>query len=341
MTKKITVISALGLLCIALIWGVAFAVVKNTLDSIPTFCLLASRFTLAAVLLIAIFIKKLLSIGLREIGEGVVLGVLLFLCYAFQTVGANYTTAGKSAFLTSVYVIFVPVIAIFVLGKKPDIFSLSGALMTITGVALITLDFSMEASVNVGDVLTVICGAFFAAQMVLLSKYLKRTDPYVLTTLMFAVSAILSWIAIPVFGETFSFAEFVQGDVLFSVAFLGIFSTAAAFLTQSVCQKYVSATSATVLLAFEAPFGALSGAMFLGETLTPVAIIGCALMFLSVIVSETKLSFLKKSSVLKGKSRLKRRNDETISEHGEPESDEAKQKTPDDTPDERGKQSNG
>lgn len=118
MTKKITVISALGLLCVAFIWGVAFVVVKNALDIIPPFCMLALRFTIAAILLAIIFIKKLLKIGLRELGEGAVLGVLLFLCYAFQTVGADYTTAGKCAFLTSVYVLFVPVVAIFVLRKN-------------------------------------------------------------------------------------------------------------------------------------------------------------------------------------------------------------------------------
>lgn len=331
MTKKITVISALGLLCVAFIWGVAFVVVKNALDIIPPFCMLALRFTIAAILLAIIFIKKLLKIGLRELGEGAVLGVLLFLCYAFQTVGADYTTAGKSAFLTSVYVLFVPVVAIFVLRKKPDIFSLIGAFMTISGVALITLDFSAEVTVNVGDVLTVICGALFAAQMVFLSKYLKRTDPYVLTAIMFVVSAALSWISIPIFGETVSFSEFFQGDALFAVIFLGVLSSAVAFLAQSMCQKHVSATFATVLLAFEAPFGALSGAIFLGETLTPVMIIGCVLMFLSVIVCETKLSFLKKLRLFNGTDRMRRHSDESP-EQSEGELDESKQKTTDDAP---------
>ena len=106
--KQIHFWSVIGLLGTAVIWGFAFVVVKNSLDLIPPTYMLAFRFTIAAVVLAAVFCRRLKKLDKIIWQEGAVLGMFLFLSYLVQTIGCQYTTAGKNAFLTAVYVVFVP-----------------------------------------------------------------------------------------------------------------------------------------------------------------------------------------------------------------------------------------
>ncbi|MBQ7050109.1 MAG: DMT family transporter, partial [Firmicutes bacterium] len=118
-TNKIRVLSSLGLLLAAVIWGFAFVVVKNSLDLIPPIYMLAFRFTIAAAALTLIMFPKLRNLTRRDWTSGAVLGFFLFTAHAVQTIGCQYTTAGKNAFLTTIYVIIVPFLHWIMNRKRP------------------------------------------------------------------------------------------------------------------------------------------------------------------------------------------------------------------------------
>ena len=153
---------------------------------------------------------------------------------------------------------------------------------------------------NIGDVLTLICGFCYALQIVFIARYSQNDDPVMLAVLQIVVSAVLSWIAALLFEGPVPVAAVKDTGVIGSMLYLGLLSTMVAFLLQNVCQKYTPPSTASILMSFEAVFGMLFSVIFLREPLSLRGFIGCFLMFVAVIVSETKLSFLKikaKSSI--------------------------------------------
>lgn len=294
--KKYAIPAILGMLLTAIIWGFAFVVVKNSLDSINTEYMLALRFTVAVVALSLIFIKKFKKINLLYIRNGAILGAFLFISYAFQTYGCEQTTAGKNAFLTTIYVIIVPFLSWIINKKKPNKFCIIGAVLGIVGIALLSLgneDVGNIFSVNIGDMLTIVCGVGYAVHFVFVERYNKEQDPVLLTVLQLAFAAIFSWILALINGGEFP-RNIFETDVLISILYLGLMSTMLAFLLQNICQKYVAASTAALVLSFESVFGALFGVLVLSETLTPKMIVGCVLMFVAVVTVQTKFAFLSK-----------------------------------------------
>ena len=291
--RIITLAAASGLILVTIIWGAAFAVVKNSLDYVPPIYMMAFRFTIAGIVMSLVFIKKLLRMKKEELIHGVGIGVFLFLAYAFQTIGCNYTTAGKNAFLTTVYVILVPFLNWILIKRRPDIFCVIAALLSITGIGLLSLegDFSM----NKGDVLTLICGFCYALQIIFIAQWSQNDDPVLLAIIQIIVAALLSWITAPFIDGDMNWSVLSSGNVILSMMYLGLLSTMVAFALQTICQKYLAPSLAALLMSFEAVFGALSGVIFLGEIIPPRGIVGCALMFFAVVLSETKFSFLFKS----------------------------------------------
>ena len=290
--KLITFAAASGLILVTIIWGAAFAVVKNSLDYVPPIYMMAFRFTIAGIVMSLVFIKKLLRMKKEELIHGVGIGVFLFLAYAFQTIGCNYTTAGKNAFLTTVYVILVPFLNWILIKRRPDIFSIIAALLSITGIGLLSLegDFTM----NKGDVLTLICGFCYALQIIFIAQWSQNDDPVLLAIIQIIVAALLSWITAPFIDGDMNWHVLSSGNVILSMMYLGLLSTMVAFALQTICQKYLAPSLAALLMSFEAVFGALSGVIFLGEIIPPRGIVGCALMFFAVVLSETKFSFLRR-----------------------------------------------
>ena len=290
--RLITFAAASGLILVTIIWGAAFAVVKNSLDYVPPIYMMAFRFTIAGIVMSLVFIKKLLRIKKDELIHGVGIGVFLFLAYAFQTIGCNYTTADKNAFLTTIYVILVPFLNWILIKRRPDIFSIIAALLSITGIGLLSLegDFSM----NKGDVLTLICGFCYALQIIFIAQWSQNDDPVLLAIIQIIVAALLSWITAPFIDGDMNWSVLASGNVILSMMYLGLLSTMVAFALQTICQKYLAPSLAALLMSFEAVFGALSGVIFLGEIIPPRGIVGCALMFFAVVLSETKFSFLRR-----------------------------------------------
>lgn len=290
--KTATIVSSFGLILATMIWGFAFVVVKNSLDFVPPIYMLAFRFTIAAIALSLIFLKKFKGITKQSFFQGILLGLFLFLAYAFQTIGCKYTTAGKNAFITTFYVVLVPFLSWIISKKRPNLYNIIAAVIAILGLGLLSLQG--DFSVNIGDILTLICGIWYAIHIVYISKFNQKTDPVLLTVLQLATAAILSWITAPFYDGAFPLQSIQNSSVILSMLYLGLLSTMVAFLLQNVCQKFVTPSTTSLLLSFEAVFGALSSCIFLKEVLTIRMIIGCILIFFAVLLSETHFEFITK-----------------------------------------------
>ncbi|MCI8506158.1 MAG: DMT family transporter [Lachnospiraceae bacterium] len=289
--KNIIWIANLGMAFTALIWGFAFVVVKDSVDSVPPVYMLAFRFTIAFVGLSLVFYKKLPKITRSDLICGSFLGFWLFISYFFQTVGIQYTTAGKNAFLTTIYVVIVPFLHWGINRKRPDGSCIGAAFLAVTGIGLLSLQGDM--TVNLGDILTIVCGFGYAFHMIYIDKYTKTHDPIILTILQIGTAAAISWIAAPLFDGGFPMAVF-SWKHLSGMLYLGFGSTMIAFLLQNVCQKYTTPTSASLFLSLESVFGVLCSILFLKEYLTIRMTAGCVLIFAAITMAETKFSFLKR-----------------------------------------------
>ncbi len=286
--------SCLGLILAAAIWGFAFVVVKDSLDYIGAVWMVAIRFTLAAICLSIIFCKRLKKLNSTYLKHGIILGIELGLGYITQTIGCKYTTASKNAFLTTIYVILIPLIEWPLYKKKPRWFVLAAAFLSVTGIGLLALPAGLSsfARVNKGDFYTLLCGLFFALNMIDNSRFSQKEDPLVLSVLQFAVSGILGFILAPFIDGKLDFSIFAGTHMVISILYLGLLSSMVSFVLQNVGLKYVPAPLASLFLSLESVFGVLSSVIFLGDLLTKKMWAGCALIFCAILIAEVLPGFL-------------------------------------------------
>lgn len=276
------------------IWGSSFLIMKQSVDSIPMFFLLAVRFTMGAGLLAAVFFKRWKRMDLETLKGGIVLGILMECAYIFQTLGLvdtalwQGTTPGKNAFFTAIYCVLVPFFAWFLFHKRPDVYNVAAAFLCVAGIGLVSL--SGASSIVGGDGLTMLGGVMFALHILAVPRYTKRCDVILLTVLQFATMGVLSWIGVLCTGQ--APAQVIPADVWLRVVYLAVFATAMAMLFQNIGQAHTPPAAAAVLLSLEAPFGVLFSVLFGPERPTAAMYCGFGLIFCAIILSETKLSFL-------------------------------------------------
>lgn len=280
-------IGLIALLVTTLIWGTSFVILKNALDSIPTLYIMAVRFSGAAVIMIAAGAREWKKADKTYLLAGVLMGVCMFLAYTFQTYGLFYTTPGKNAFLTTTYCVIVPFLHWAFRGRRPDRWNVLAALLCVVGVGLISLDSGM--AVNRGDVLTVICGLFYALHIIVTARYVRGRNTILLTAIQFATAAALSWIAALL---TDPFPQSAPSGAWVAVAYLCVMCTAVCFWLQAFGQKYTHPSQVAVVMTLESVFGAAISILFFHEQITLKVFCGFAAVFIAVIISETKLSFL-------------------------------------------------
>ncbi len=293
MTGKTTsVLASFGLVLTAAIWGFAFVVVKDSLDYIGAVYMIAIRYSIAALVMALIFINKWRLLDARYLRHGLLTGIFLFTAYTTQTIGCDYTTAGKNAFLTTVYVILIPLISWALYKKRPGWYVFVAAILSLTGIGLLALGTGDTAGLNLGDGLTLVCGLFYALHIIWTAKYNEQGDDTLfLTLLQFVVCALLGWIFAPVYDGAFPAAGIQNPRVIGSMLYLGLLSTMLCFSLQNIGLKYVQSSLASLFLSFESVFGVLFSTLFLHEKLTLRMGIGCVLIFLAVVLAETRFQF--------------------------------------------------
>lgn len=270
-----------GLVTVTIIWGGGFVASDMALESLRPFQIMAIRFLMASALMGAASIRELKGINFKELQAGILMGTALFVGFAFQIVGLQYTTPSKNAFLTALNVVMVPFISFILLRKKISRKSIAGAAMAIVGVGLLSLEKNM--SLSMGDALTLVCAVGFAFQIFFTSEFVKKYRAVVLNFIQMLTAVLLSAICLFLFGET-DFHVTPQGWL--SVLYLGVVSTALCYLLQTASQKYVDETKAAIILSMESVFGTLFSILILHEQVTLRMVCGCVIILAAVIVSN-------------------------------------------------------
>ena len=278
------------LLFAAFVWGSGFVGNAWVLGAgFSPLQLIAVRMVIASICVCVFFRKNLKTISKKEIAAGSLLGILLLLGFIFQTYALLYITASVNAFVTSVYVILTPFIRRAIIKDKLDYFANIGAGLTIVGIGLISLDGGFGMSIGV--ILTLICAVFYAFQTVFTDKYTKIYSPINLTIVMITFNAIFATLASVIVYDT----PQMSGGVFLSLLYLGIICTFAAYLAQNIGQKYTTAVNAAIIMSMESVFGTILAVLILGDNLSGQMILGMAIVFIAIIVAETKLEFIKKN----------------------------------------------
>ena len=287
--QKTDTLARLALLLATIIWGSSFIIMKDALDNIGTFFLLAVRFTGACILLAIVFFRKLKKIRKDVVIAGFWMGTALIAAYILQTFGLAETTPGKNAFLTAGYCILVPFLFWAAAGTRPDRYNIAAAVLCIAGIGLVALDANL--TMGRGDILTLMCCVFYALHIVISARYTQVYDVMLLTLLQFFFAAMWSSLLCFFFEPVPPLAS-IPPYTWFSLAYLCVFATAGALGLQTFGLKYTSPSAGALILSLESVFGVIFSIMVGAESVTLRLLTGFVVIFVAIVISETKLEFL-------------------------------------------------
>jgi drug/metabolite transporter (DMT)-like permease len=270
----------LALLCVSAIWGTTFALLRDSLRLIHPAELMAIRFSLAAILLAALFPRAVRGMA-PALRSGAWLGLWLTAGYFAQVMGLMTITASRSAFITSTYILFTPFLAIPLARAYPGVGELIGVALGFTGILLFSADVGF--SLRAGDLWTLGCALAFGIQIIVTNIVAKKHDPVALSVIQMGVAAIAGWTVVAARGGFATPLERVPWGVLI---YLAVIATALVIALQTWALARTTPVKAAVLFATEPIFAALFAVAFFGEAMTPREVIGGAVILLGVVVTE-------------------------------------------------------
>lgn len=277
----------LALVLVALVWGATFVLVKAALEGVSTLLFLALRFSLAGAVLAVAYRGRMswaLSRGSRPFAGGLAAGICLFGGYLFQTLGLRFTTPSKSAFLTGLSIVLVPLFGASMRRRLPPERVTAGVLTAAAGMALLTLE-SGDWRASPGDLLTLAGAVFFALHILALGRYVPRDGFEPISVLQVATAAGLSLVS-------FWWAEtpFItwNGAVLLALGVTGLLATAGAFTIQAWAQQRTNPTRTALIFALEPVFAAATAYAASAEVLTARQFVGAALILGGILLVELK-----------------------------------------------------
>ncbi|MGM8213193.1 DMT family transporter [Virgibacillus sp. W0430] len=274
-----------GLIITAIIWGSGFVASAIALEYYTPYQTMFVRFFVGALILCLVFFNRLKQLNKKVLINGIILGSILYLAFVLQTVGLQFTTPSKNAFLTAVNVVIVPIISFLIYKRQLDRFEVFGSILAMTGVGIISLQ--LTTSINIGDLLSLLCAFAFAFHIFYTAQFVKSGDAILLTLVQMITASVIGFILIAVLGEV---KMPLEARSLYSMFYLGVFSTAIAFLLQTAAQKFVSETKAGIILSTEALWGTIFSILIIGEIITLKMALGSAIILLAIIISETKIN---------------------------------------------------
>jgi drug/metabolite transporter (DMT)-like permease len=276
----------LALVGVALIWGATFVLVKEALRDVSTLLFLALRFGLASIALALAFRPLASRFGNRRIllrGGGLA-GLCLFAGYLFQTFGLKYTTPSKSAFITGLSIVMVPLIGAGIEGKLPHVSEALGVAVATLGMGLMTLEGD-TLGIGYGDLLTLACAVAFAAHIVVVGHYAPRVSFEALSLVQIVAAGMAAL-------GTFWWAEAPlvrwRPGVLVALIVTGLLATALAFSVQAWAQQYTTPTHTALIFALEPVFAWLTSFLLTGEILSLRASLGAMLILAGILLVELK-----------------------------------------------------
>ena len=277
------------MLITAVMWGSGFVGMAKGLEHWSVFQLMAGRFFLASVILTLVFYKKLKLINKAVLWKGATLGAILFVAFAIQTWGLEYTTPSKNAFLTAINVIIVPIIAYVIYKRRIDRVEFIAAGVAIVGIGFVSLQDSL--TINIGDFLSILCAFAFAFDIFYTNVFVKTEDALALTIVQFYTATICSVIGVIVLGD---YPTTYSAEGLGIIVYLAVFCTGVAYVCQNIGMQYANPTKSAIILSTEALFGTMFSVLLLNELLTGRMIVGCILIFFAILFAEIKPTFKRK-----------------------------------------------
>ncbi|MDX2129387.1 MAG: DMT family transporter [Chloroherpetonaceae bacterium] len=288
------------LLVITLGWGTTFVIIKIILSSVPPLLFLSLRFTLAALLFLLFFWKKLFPFSIQLLKAAFLLSLWNFIGFAAQTAGLSYTTASNSGFITGSYVIFTPLLQALFYKKTLSTWSWAASGIAFTGIYLLSgasgTSFStFFASLNIGDLLTLVCAFFFALLILELDRttsspqfITEQNVTYKLAFVQIAACAFLSGIGSFFEPQQSTFSEASLFSINFAGAlfYLATVATLISTLVQTRYQKDTTPARASIIFMLEAVFSAGFAYLFLDEVLSPLGYLGAVMLIISFFISE-------------------------------------------------------
>ncbi len=275
------------LLITAAIWGFAFAAQSVGIEMLTPCSFNGIRSIIGAVVLIPVVMAlsrnnlKDIKMRKRTIKGGIYCGIVLCLASTMQSIGLLYCSAGKSAFITALYIVIVPIISVF-LKKKPNIINIISVIIAITGFYLLCGE-SGAFSIGIGEIVLFISSVLFACHIIVIDNFAENTDGTAMSMIQFFVVGILNLTYV-------SFFESIDLNIVMQcwlpILYAGALSCGVAYTLQIIAQKYTDATSASLIMSLESVFGALGGWLFLRQTLTFREISGCIIVFTAIILVQ-------------------------------------------------------
>lgn len=280
------------LLITAIIWGSGFVVTAIALEYLTAYQVMAGRFGLGALILTILFGYKFKKFTKSVVWKGAILGIILYIGFALQTVGLVYTTPSKNAFLTAINVVIVPIIAYLIYKRRIDRYEIIGSGLAIVGIGFLSLQGSM--TINIGDALSLACAVAFAFDIFYTNLFVKKEDAISLTLMQFITAAFISIVTVFIQGDI---PTTVEKEGMYSIVYLAVFSTTIAYLFQNMAHQYTTATKAAIILSLESFFGMVLSVLFLHEVLTSRMVIGAMLIMMAILIAEVKPTYPKKQTV--------------------------------------------
>ncbi|HEY3930189.1 MAG TPA: DMT family transporter [Candidatus Koribacter sp.] len=276
------------LLAVTLVWGSTFVLVKSALGDITPLLFNAVRMTLASAVLAAIYWKSLREMRREAFWSGALVGLMMYAGYEFQTTGLTLTTPSKSAFLTGVSVVLVPIVLRLGWRKHINKWTVLGVVIAFAGLFFLTVPpgagggFKLNG-INLGDVLTVGCAISFAFQIVLVGQASERHGFAPIAFMQVAGAAVLMFATVPV-GEH---AHVTWSPVvIWAILITGLLGTAAAFTVQAWAQQFTPATHTALIFLLEPVFAWATSFVVLHERLGIRGSFGAMLILAGVVLSE-------------------------------------------------------
>ena len=276
---KTSRIAVWSLVSVAALWGGSFVLMKPAIEQQPFFDFLAVRFTIAALIMLAVRPKVVLVLNGRMLAVGASLGLLLGLAYITQTAALEMTTAAITGFLTGTYVVLTPVFGWLIFRRRIGGKVAIGALLALIGLGLISIT---GVSIEVGQIWGIVCAALFALHLVGLGRFSPGLDSYALTFVQLCAVAVVCWIGAVPDG----YQGPPNGDVWMAVLFTAVFATIVGFFVQTWAQARMEAGRVAIILTLEVVFTAAISVGVGQEVLALKTIIGGLIMVAAMVIVE-------------------------------------------------------
>jgi drug/metabolite transporter (DMT)-like permease len=270
----------LALIAVTAVWGVTFVQVKDAVALYPLFAFLAVRFAIASVTLAGPAAARLRRLDRRGAAAGFVLGLLLAAGYALQTAGLARTTVSSTGFITGMYVVLTPLIALALFRQRIGLATWSGVALATFGLALLA---GIHAGSVTGDLLVLAAAAVYSLQIVLMELYAPRYDAFALTF----VEMLTAFVAFTIVAAALGDLEVPHGATVWGALLVtGIFASALGFLVQTWAQRRASATQTALAFSMEPVWTGIFGFALAGDRLGVLGWTGCAVILAGIALAE-------------------------------------------------------